>query len=307
MTQQSLLPTATTSASSSITPFQFESHAVRVLTDETGEPLFVGKDVCVALGYADHTNAMKQHCRGVVKRHPITDSLGRTQEVRVLSEPDVLRLIVSSHLPEAEKFERWVFEEVLPSIRKTGAYVAPGASADAAPLVGSAQGLVPLSEALALSVERGMTSKAAAGAVLRAASLSLFPGAQAIFDAMRPSRAAPKPAVAAPMLLDLAPASAPDPQPAPVSFLKPRQEDRPGDTLVSRQTLAQLLGVLPDYLTEVLLRHGLLVRSDRVLTPGTSRRRYVLTEKGAAIGFQPALAAPLFWELASQKVLRPLL
>lgn len=107
--------------------------------------------------------------------------------------------------------------------------------------------------------------------------------------------------------LDLAPTAAPAPQPAPVSFLKPRHKDRPGDKLVSRQTLAQVLGVMPEYLTEVMLRHGLLVRSDRVLTPGTSRRRHVLTEKGAAIGFQPPLAAPLFWELASQKVLSPLL
>lgn len=111
-----------------ITPFQFERHDVRVVTDEAGEPLFVGKDVCVALGYADHTNAMKQHCRGVVKRHPIVDSLGRTQDVRVLSEPDVLRLIISSQLPGAQAFERLVFEEILPTIRKTGRYAAPGSA-----------------------------------------------------------------------------------------------------------------------------------------------------------------------------------
>ncbi|MEO0002811.1 MAG: hypothetical protein RLZZ22_503 [Pseudomonadota bacterium] len=97
-----------------ITPFQFENHDVRVITDETGEPLFVGKDVCIALGYADHTNAIKQHCKGVVKRHPLQTS-GGTQEVRVLSEPDVLRLIVSSQLPAAQAFERLVFEEILPT------------------------------------------------------------------------------------------------------------------------------------------------------------------------------------------------
>ncbi|MBO1361920.1 hypothetical protein J2D73_19235, partial [Acetobacter sacchari] len=50
--------------------------------------------------------------------------LGRQQVARVLSEPDVLRLIVGSKLPAAERFERWVFEEVLPSIRKTGGYIA---------------------------------------------------------------------------------------------------------------------------------------------------------------------------------------
>ena len=107
-----------------ITPFQFESQNVRVVTDELGEPLFVGKDVCVALGYANHNDAISKHCKGVAKRYPL-QTAGGTQEVRVLSESDVLRLIVSSQLPAAQAFERWVFEEVLPSIRKTGAYVPP--------------------------------------------------------------------------------------------------------------------------------------------------------------------------------------
>lgn len=102
-------------------PFAFDDQLVRVVFIG-GQPWFVGKDVAKVLGYADHTNAMKQHCRGVVKRHPIVDALGRTQEARILSEPDVLRLIVGSRLPAAERFERWVFEEVLPSIRKTGGY-----------------------------------------------------------------------------------------------------------------------------------------------------------------------------------------
>lgn len=106
-------------------PMQFENANIRVVTDESGEPWFVGKDVAEALGYADPTNAMKQHCRGVVKRHPIVDALGRAQEARILSEPDVLRLIVRSTLPAAERFERWVFEDVLPTIRKTGGYGKP--------------------------------------------------------------------------------------------------------------------------------------------------------------------------------------
>lgn len=64
------------------------------------------------LGYKDTTNAVKQHARGVAKHHPIVDALGRTQAVRLLSEPDALRLIVNSTLPAAEAFERWVFEDV---------------------------------------------------------------------------------------------------------------------------------------------------------------------------------------------------
>lgn len=110
---------------SNITPFKFNSSPVRVITDDQGEPWFVGKDICEALGYKDPTNAMKQHCKGVVKRHPL-QTAGGMQEVRVLSEPDVLRLIVSSTLPAAEAFERMVFEEILPTIRRTGGYVAKG-------------------------------------------------------------------------------------------------------------------------------------------------------------------------------------
>ncbi len=87
----------------------------------------------MALGYADPTNAMKQHCRGVVKRHPIVDSLGRTQKVRVLTEADMFRLVVSSTLPSAEAFERLVFEEILPAIRKTGSYVSLGATFESLP------------------------------------------------------------------------------------------------------------------------------------------------------------------------------
>ena len=103
------------------TTFSFQSQVIRIITD--GEhPLFVAKDVAQALGYADTVNAIKQFCRGVVKHHPIVDSLGRTQEVRVIEEPDVYRLIFGSKLDSAQKFQDWVFEEVLPAIRKTGKY-----------------------------------------------------------------------------------------------------------------------------------------------------------------------------------------
>jgi len=57
-------------------PFEFETKAVRVVQDERGEPWFVGKDVCEALGYADPTTAIRSHCRGVQKLHPIPDALG---------------------------------------------------------------------------------------------------------------------------------------------------------------------------------------------------------------------------------------
>lgn len=109
-------------------PMQFENANIRVVTDENGEPWFVGKDICEALGFADASSAMRNHCKGVLKQHPLATP-GGVQDLRVLSEPDVLRLIVKSTLPAAERFERWVFEEVLPTIRRTGSYTAPSQKA----------------------------------------------------------------------------------------------------------------------------------------------------------------------------------
>lgn len=94
-------------------------------TEINGEPFFVGKDVAEVLGYANTNDALNKHCRGVAKRYPITDSLGRTQEVRIISEGDMYRLIASSKLHAAEKFESWIFDDVVPTIRKHGAYATP--------------------------------------------------------------------------------------------------------------------------------------------------------------------------------------
>ncbi|MDC6408871.1 hypothetical protein LOK82_09635 [Xylella fastidiosa subsp. multiplex] len=109
-----------------ITPFQFESQAVRTVVDDHGEVWFVGTDVAAVLGYANPHKALDAHCKGCAKRTPLPTA-GGVQEVRIISEPDMLRLIVSSKLPAAERFERWVFEEVLPTLRKTGTYSTPGA------------------------------------------------------------------------------------------------------------------------------------------------------------------------------------
>ena len=90
--------------------------------EENGAVLFCGKDVAEALGYKDATNAMKQHCRGVVKRH-LTDNLGREQSINFIPESDLYRLVFSSKLPKAEEFTDWVTSEVLPSIRRNGGYI----------------------------------------------------------------------------------------------------------------------------------------------------------------------------------------
>ena len=125
-----------------IAPFNFKGTNVRVITEDDGTPWFVGKDVCDLLGYANQSDAMGRHCRGVVKRYPILDSLGRTQEARVLSEGDTLRLIVNSAMPAAQEFEAWVFDEVLPTIRKTGSYQRPLSPAEQ--LLANAQVMVDM-------------------------------------------------------------------------------------------------------------------------------------------------------------------
>ena len=106
---------------SNIIPFDFDGAPVRAVSID-GEPHLVGKDVAERLGYANATQAITTHCKGVQKRYPL-QTPGGMQDVRVLSGPDVLRLIIGSKLPAAERFERWVFEEVLPAIRKTGGYI----------------------------------------------------------------------------------------------------------------------------------------------------------------------------------------
>ena len=113
-----------------ITIFTYENANIRTVTTEDGTPLFCGKDTAAVLGYTNTNDALARHCKGVVKHHPIVDSLGRTQEARFITEPDLYRLITHSKLPEAEKFEAWAFEEVLPSIRKHGMYATPATVED---------------------------------------------------------------------------------------------------------------------------------------------------------------------------------
>lgn len=95
---------------------------IRTVT-ENGKTLFCGSDVAKALGYSNVRDAVGRHCKGVVKRD--TPTISGTQEMSFIPEGDVYRLIVRSNLPAAERFERWVFEEVIPSIRQHGGYLTP--------------------------------------------------------------------------------------------------------------------------------------------------------------------------------------
>ena len=87
-----------------------------------GKQYFMASDVAKALGYSNPNKAVNDHCKAITKCYiPIS---GKEQEVNFIPEGDVYRLIIRSKLPKAEEFERWVFDEVLPTIRKQGYYTA---------------------------------------------------------------------------------------------------------------------------------------------------------------------------------------
>lgn len=90
--------------------------------EENGKILFVGSDVAKSLGYSKPANAVLSHCRYALKRgipHPQGNG---TLEVNLITEGDLYRLIACSKLPSAQKFESWVFDEVLPEIRRSGSF-----------------------------------------------------------------------------------------------------------------------------------------------------------------------------------------
>lgn len=89
-----------------------------------GEPWFVGKDVAAALGYNEPHKAIQRHVdKDDGMKRPVTDSTGRRQETWLINESGLYSLILSSKLPSAKEFKHWVTAEVLPSIRKNGAYI----------------------------------------------------------------------------------------------------------------------------------------------------------------------------------------
>lgn len=105
--------------------------SVRTL-DNDGVVLFCATDVAKALGYSNPYDAISRHCKGVVKREGVSQTTNQhgtttnqTVEMSFIPESDLYRLVFSSKLPTAEKFTDWVTSEVLPSIRKNGAYMTP--------------------------------------------------------------------------------------------------------------------------------------------------------------------------------------
>jgi anti-repressor protein len=109
------------------TMFQFKRTSAQVesmtpvrVVDVDGEPMFIASDIALVLGYQRSRDAIAQHCKGAVKRRLPT--AGGEQDVTLIPERDVYRLVMRSRLPDAEQFEEWVVGEVLPSIRKSGSY-----------------------------------------------------------------------------------------------------------------------------------------------------------------------------------------
>lgn len=88
---------------------------------EDGKELFPAKECARILGYSDPNGAVRNHCKGCVKR-TVVDARGCKQIANYIPEGDLYRLIIRSRLPAAQKFEKWLFDEVLPELRRTGGY-----------------------------------------------------------------------------------------------------------------------------------------------------------------------------------------
>lgn len=125
---------------SNITPFNFENHSIRVVTDDNGEPWFSAKEVCDVLGFGNPHQALASHVDDDdLQKLEAIDSMGRKQMANHINESGLYALIFGSTKDEAKRFKRWVTHEVLPSIRKTGAYVPPKTRGSAAPTMSERQ------------------------------------------------------------------------------------------------------------------------------------------------------------------------
>lgn len=109
--------------------FNFDGWIVRTVTID-GEPYFVGKDVATVLGYSQTAKAVREHIPEKFKGVSVLDTPGGKQNVTIISEAGLYKLIFKSHAKNAEKFTDWVASEVLPAIRKHGAYMTGKKAAD---------------------------------------------------------------------------------------------------------------------------------------------------------------------------------
>ncbi len=110
-----------------LTVFKSEEFGQVRTVEIDGKPYFAGKDIANALGYSNPRDAISRHCKGVVKHDTFKEG---GQNISLIPEGDMYRLITHSKLESAERFESWVFDEVLPTLRKTGSYEMPKKSSD---------------------------------------------------------------------------------------------------------------------------------------------------------------------------------
>lgn len=103
--------------------FDFKGESLRALTNMAGEPWFVLKDCMSILDLGNPTETVKMFDDDEFSTTEVIDSIGRRQQAYIISEPGMYRLVMRSRKPEAKEFQRWVTHEVLPSIRKHGAYM----------------------------------------------------------------------------------------------------------------------------------------------------------------------------------------
>lgn len=108
-----------------MTPFQFETGAIIRTITKDGEPWFVAKDVCDVLGIKNVSDTLSKVLDADEKGIDTIDTLGGTQRVSIINESGLYALIMKSRKPQAQAFRKWVTSEVLPSIRKHGAYMTP--------------------------------------------------------------------------------------------------------------------------------------------------------------------------------------
>lgn len=111
-----------------IVPFQYANHTIRAFADENGEVYFVAADIANILGYGDSSQALRyldddEYLKLNQILNPASEAgLPVRYDTNILTEPGLYGLIMNSQKPDAKQFKRWVKHEVLPSIRKTGAY-----------------------------------------------------------------------------------------------------------------------------------------------------------------------------------------
>lgn len=136
----------------SINIFQFADRDVRITLID-GEPWFVAKDVCEALGLENNRKAVSSLEDDEKGDVTISDAIGRDQQMTTVNEPGLYSLILRSRKPEAKVFKHWITHRVLPSIRKTGAYAVKDEQKVGLPGEVSGNALEMLARALLLAQE----------------------------------------------------------------------------------------------------------------------------------------------------------